>query len=49
MWIALIVVLAIIVILVIFYVATYNGLVGLRNQMKNAWHKSTSNSSDGVT
>jgi LemA protein len=37
MWIALIVVLAIIVILVIFYVATYNGLVGLRNQMKNAW------------
>jgi len=33
----LIVIGAIIVILVIFYVSTYNGLVGLRNQMKNAW------------
>ncbi|HEX7475210.1 MAG TPA: LemA family protein [Dehalococcoidales bacterium] len=33
----LIVVLAILVILVIFYIANFNGLVGLRNQMKNAW------------
>jgi LemA protein len=28
---------AIIVILLIIYIANYNGLVGLRNQMKNAW------------
>jgi LemA protein len=27
----------IIIILIIIYVANYNGLVGLRNQMKNAW------------
>jgi LemA protein len=27
----------IVVILIIFYVANYNGLVGLRNQTKNAW------------
>jgi LemA protein len=27
----------IIVILIIIYIANYNGLVGLRNQMKNAW------------
>ncbi|MBI4187770.1 MAG: LemA family protein [Chloroflexi bacterium] len=27
----------IIVILIILYIATYNGLVGLRNQTKNAW------------
>jgi LemA protein len=28
---------AIIIILLIIYIANYNGLVGLRNQMKNAW------------
>jgi len=28
---------AIVVILLIIYIANYNGLVGLRNQMKNAW------------
>jgi LemA protein len=27
----------IVVILIIIYIANYNGLVGLRNQMKNAW------------
>ncbi len=27
----------IIIILLIIYIANYNGLVGLRNQMKNAW------------
>jgi LemA protein len=37
MLIALIVVLCVLALLVIFYIATYNGLVGLRNQMKNAW------------
>jgi len=35
--IALWIILAIIVILIIFFAATYNGLVGLRNGMKNAW------------
>jgi LemA protein len=34
---ALWIVLGIVVILVIFFVATYNGLIGLRNQMRNAW------------
>ena len=28
---------AIVIILLIIYIANYNGLVGLRNQMKNAW------------
>jgi LemA protein len=28
---------AIVVIAILFYIATYNGLVGLRNAMKNAW------------
>jgi len=32
-----IIVAAIIVILIIVYIATYNGLVGLRNQTRNAW------------
>ena len=27
----------IVIILIIIYIANYNGLVGLRNQMKNAW------------
>ncbi|OGO05999.1 MAG: hypothetical protein A2Z76_03125 [Chloroflexi bacterium RBG_13_56_8b] len=27
----------IVVILLIFFIATYNGLVGLRNQLRNAW------------
>lgn len=31
------VLLGIIVVLLLFYVVTYNGLVGLRNQVKNAW------------
>jgi LemA protein len=35
--IALWIILAIVVILIIAFVATYNGLVGLRNQVKNAW------------
>ena len=35
--IALYVVIAIVVILLIIFVATYNGLVRLRNQLKNAW------------
>jgi len=35
--IGLIVVVAIIIILLLFIISTYNGLVGLRNQMKNAW------------
>jgi LemA protein len=34
---ALIIIGAIIVILIIFFISTYNGLVGLRNEMKNAW------------
>jgi LemA protein len=34
---ALWIVLAIIVILIIILASTYNGLVGLRNQVKNAW------------
>jgi LemA protein len=37
MLIALIVVLGVLALLIIFYVLNYNGLVGLRNQMKNAW------------
>jgi LemA protein len=35
--IALIIIIVIVVILVIIFIATYNGLVGLRNQVKNAW------------
>jgi LemA protein len=35
--IALWIILAIVVILIIAFIATYNGLVGLRNQVKNAW------------
>ncbi len=35
--IALWIVLGIIVLLLFFFVAIYNGLVGLRNQVKNAW------------
>ncbi|MDD4860255.1 MAG: LemA family protein [Dehalococcoidales bacterium] len=31
------IVLGIVAILVIFFISAYNGLVGLRNQMKNAW------------
>jgi LemA protein len=34
---ALWIVLGIVVILLIFFVATYNGLIGLRNQLRNAW------------
>jgi LemA protein len=34
---ALWIVLGIVVILLIFFIATYNGLVGLRNQLRNAW------------
>ncbi len=34
---ALWIVLGIVVILLIFFIATYNGLIGLRNQMRNAW------------
>jgi LemA protein len=34
---ALWIVLGIVVILAIFFIATYNGLIGLRNQMRNAW------------
>jgi LemA protein len=37
MTIALVVVGAVVVLLVIFLIATYNGLVGKRNQVKNAW------------
>lgn len=37
MWIALIVVLAIPVALLLWFVGIYNGLVGARNQVKNAW------------
>ena len=36
MW-ALYIVGGIVVILIIFFIATYNGLIGLRNQMRNAW------------
>jgi LemA protein len=32
-----IIIAAIVIILVIIFIATYNGLVGLRNQTKNAW------------
>jgi LemA protein len=32
-----IIIAAVVVILVIIFIATYNGLVGLRNQTKNAW------------
>jgi LemA protein len=35
--IALWVILGIIVVLILFYVVTYNGLIALRNQVKNAW------------
>ena len=35
--IALWVIIGIVVILLIIFIATYNGLVGLRNQVKNAW------------
>ena len=35
--IALYIVGGIVVLLIIFFVATYNGLIGLRNQMRNAW------------
>lgn len=34
---ALWIILAIVVILIIIFAGTYNGLVGLRNQVKNAW------------
>lgn len=34
---ALWIVLGIVVILLIFFIATYNGLIGLRNQLRNAW------------
>jgi LemA protein len=37
MWIPLIIVAVIVIILVIWFFGTYNGLVGLRNQVKNAW------------
>ncbi len=35
--IALWIILAIIVVLALFFIGIYNGLVGLRNQVKNAW------------
>jgi LemA protein len=35
--IALYVVLGILVLLILFFIGIYNGLVGLRNQVKNAW------------
>src|SRR4030042_1703062 len=35
--IALWIILGIVVLLIIFFASTYNGLVGLRNQVKNAW------------
>jgi LemA protein len=35
--IALFIVLGIVVLLLLFFVSIYNGLVGLRNQVKNAW------------
>ena len=35
--IALIIILAVIVILFLIFIGIYNGLVGLRNQVKNAW------------
>ena len=35
--IALYIVIGIVAILLIFFIATYNGLIGLRNQMRNAW------------
>jgi len=35
--IAIYVIVAIVVILIIMFASTYNGLVGLRNQVKNAW------------
>jgi LemA protein len=34
---ALWIILGIVVILLIFFIATYNGLIGLRNQTRNAW------------
>jgi LemA protein len=34
---ALWIVLGIVVILLIFFIATYNGLIGLRNELRNAW------------
>ena len=35
--IALYILIGIVAILLIFFIATYNGLIGLRNQMRNAW------------
>ena len=35
--IALLIALAVIVVIVLWFVATYNGLVSLRNEVKNAW------------
>jgi Uncharacterized conserved protein len=37
MWIALIVILALVLVLGLWFAGVYNGLVGLRNQVKNAW------------
>ncbi|PKH44996.1 LemA family protein, partial [Dehalococcoides mccartyi] len=37
MWIALIVILALVLVLGLWFAGAYNGLVGLRNQVKNAW------------
>ena len=34
---ALWIVLGIVAILLIFFIATYNGLIGLRNELRNAW------------
>jgi LemA protein len=36
-WVIGLVILVVVIILVIVFIATYNGLVGLRNQTKNAW------------
>jgi LemA protein len=35
--IAIYILIGVVVILLIFFIATYNGLIGLRNQMRNAW------------
>ncbi len=35
----LIVILAVLVLLVIFFIVTYNSLVGKRNRVKNGWHQ----------
>jgi len=37
MIIALYILIGIVAILLIFFIATYNGLIGLRNQLRNAW------------